>query len=623
MTKKVYSGMGLLLLAVAFLVFTLLNNTIFSGMRLDLTENNLYTLSDGSKKVIDNIEEPINLYFFFSEDASKDLTSLRVYAKRVQELLEEYALYGGEKINLRVIDPEPFSEAEDQAAEFGLRSVPVDGETDLYFGLAATNALDDRAVIPFFQPDKEEFLEYEISKVIHGLTETDPPDVGLMSSLPVQGNVNPQTFQSTKPWVVVEQMQQLFEVETVAPDVKKIPDNIEMLVVIHPKDLSEETLFAIDQFVMNGGRLLAFVDPLSQVDRPGQQNPMMPTQPTNRSSSLDRLLNGWGVTLRDKKVLADSQVALQVTDQSGAPVRHLAILGLQPENLAEDDVVTAALENINVATAGILDVNAPEGVEVTPLIQSSSFAMPMDASKLQFLRDPSTLQQEFEPTGERYKVAVRLSGKVESAFPDGIEGHDGEVVSSTDNLNAIVVADTDILSDRLWVRSQSFLGQQVHTPWANNGDFAVNAVENLVGNSALISIRSRGQFTRPFDRVQELRRKAEARYLESAQELQARLAETERKLSELQQTRTEQNVLSLSPEQQEALEQFQEEKLRIRKQLREVRHELDEDIEQLGATLKFINVVLFPILLTLLLLLVHYVFVSRRRAGLSQGGGAS
>lgn len=610
--KRLYSGLGLSLLAVAFLVFTLFNNVLFSGVRLDLTENNLYTLSDGTREIIDNIDEPINLYFFFSDGASEDLTALRVYAKRVQELLEEYALYGGDKINLRIIDPEPFSEDEDRAAAFGLQGVPINNEDELYFGLVATNALDEHGVIPFFQPDKEEFLEYEISKLVHGLTQVDLPRVGLMSSLQVQGDMDMQTMQMTPPWIVVEQMEQLFEVEEIETTATDIPDDVELLVLIHPKGLSEETLFAVDQFVMAGGRLLVFLDPLAEMDQPRQPGGM-PMTPQNQSSDLDSLMASWGVTLRDNVVLGDSRTALTVRTGTGSPARHPGILGMEEDNLSRDDIVTAALENINLATAGILDVAEDASAEVSPLIQSSTLAMPMESFRFQFLSDPAELMQGFEPTGDRYAVAVRLSGRVPSAFPEGIDGFDGELLTETSDFNAIVVADTDVLSDRLWVRTRSFFGQQINTPWANNGDFVINAIENLVGSSALISIRSRGQFTRPFDRVQELRRQAEARYLENANDLQAQLAETEQKLNELQETRTEQNLLSLSPEQEAALEKFQEEKLRIRKQLREVRHQLDEDIEALGTMLKFLNILLFPLLLTLGLLFLNFVRLKNKR----------
>ena len=613
MKKKYYSGLGLCLLALGFLMFTLLNNVLFGGWRLDLTGNNLYTLSDGSREILESIDEPVNLYFFFSEKSSEDLTSLRVYATRVREMLEEYELAANGKINLSVVDPEPFSEAEDQAAEFGLQGIPVStaGE-ELYFGLAATNALDDQEVIPFFQPDKEEFLEYEISKLIQSLSVVEKPVVGVLSSLEVQGNMNMQTYQMTPPWMVVDQLMQLFSVQTINPE-GTIPAEIDILLLIHPKQLSEAMLFSIDQFVMGGGRLLAFIDPLAETDRPVQANPMMPAPPSIQVSTLNRLTEAWGVTMRSDVILGDSQTALAVGGADGTPVRHLAILGMESDNFSRDDIVTSSLENINLSTAGILDVAEDASVQVEPLISSSTFAMPMEALQFQFLSDPNDLKQGFKPTGESYLVAARLSGSAPSAFPEGLEESEGTVLTETDNLNVILVADTDILSDRMWVQVQEFFGQRIASPWANNGDMVINALDNLSGGASLISIRSRGRFSRPFDVVQDLRREAEASYLEKANDLQARLTETEQKLSDLQSSQSENNLLVLTPEQEEALVQFQQEKVEIRRQLREVRHQLDSDIEVLGSTLKFLNIALIPILMTLILLVVNYIRVNRRQ----------
>ena len=613
MKKKYYSGLGLCLLALGFLMFTLLNNVLFGGWRLDLTGNNLYTLSDGSREILESIDEPVNLYFFFSEKSSEDLTSLRVYATRVREMLEEYELAANGKINLSVVDPEPFSEAEDQAAEFGLQGIPVStaGE-ELYFGLAATNALDDQEVIPFFQPDKEEFLEYEISKLIQSLSVVEKPVVGVLSSLEVQGNMNMQTYQMTPPWMVVDQLMQLFSVQTINPE-GTIPAEIDILLLIHPKQLSEAMLFSIDQFVMGGGRLLAFIDPLAETDRPVQANPMMPAPPSIQVSTLNQLTEAWGVTMRSDVILGDSQTALAVGGADGTPVRHLAILGMEGDNFSRDDIVTSSLENINLSTAGILDVAEDASVQVEPLISSSTFAMPMEALQFQFLSDPNDLKQGFKPTGESYLVAARLSGSAPSAFPEGLEESEGTVLTETDNLNVILVADTDILSDRMWVQVQEFFGQRIASPWANNGDMVINALDNLSGGASLISIRSRGRFSRPFDVVQDLRREAEASYLEKANDLQARLTETEQKLSDLQSSQSENNLLVLTPEQEEALVQFQQEKVEIRRQLREVRHQLDSDIEVLGSTLKFLNIALIPILMTLILLVVNYIRVNRRQ----------
>ena len=612
MNRKYYSGIGLLLLAAGFLIFTALNNLMFGGLRLDLTENNLYTLSDGSKQIVKSIDEPINMYFFFSEKSSENLSQLRTYATRVKELLEEYALLSDGKINLSIVDPEPFSDAEDQAAEFGLQGVPITTAGDeLYFGLAATNALDDVEIISFFQPDKEEFLEYEVSKLIQSLVVAEKPIVGIISSLEVQGEVNMQTFQMTPSWMAIEQLENVYDVQKLATDIETIPGEIDILMLIHPKILSESLMFSIDQFVMGGGKLIAFIDPLAETDRPQQANPMMPAAPTVQASTLNGLTEAWGITMRDNIVLGDSQTALAVTGPAGTPVRHLAILGMEADNFSEDDVVTASLESINFATAGILDIAEDASATIEALVSSSSYAMPLDSFQFQFLSNPEDLLRSFNPTGKQYVVAARLTGSASTAFPDGGEGLEGEQLMLSDNISVIIVADTAVLSARMWDQVQNFFGQRIASPWANNGDLIINSLDNLSGGAALVSIRSRGRFTRPFDVVQDLRREAEARYLENANDLQARLTETEQKLTELQSAQGEGNLLVLAPEQEEALLRFQQEKLKIRKQLRDVRHQLDRDIELLGSTLKFINIALIPVLMMLVLFGLNVLILRR------------
>ena len=630
MRNSINSGITLLLVVIGFLVFTMLNNQLFSGIRLDLTESNLYTLSEGSLDIVSTIDEPINLYFFFSDSASRELTGLRAYAKQVQDLLEEYELKADGGINMTIIDPEPFSEEEDRANTFGLQSVPVSSTgSELYFGLAGTNALDDQLVIPFFQPDKEAFLEYEISKMIQTLQTPEKPVVGLLSSIKVQGDVNMQTFQTTPAWIMIDQIEQLFEVETVESSITSVPENIDLLLVIHPKALAEETLYALDQFAMGGGRLLIFVDPMAERDRAASANPMMQRAPPE-PSDLNRLTTAWGVTLRPGIVLLDSQNALSVSGgPSGQPVRHLAILGMGQDNFSTDDITISALENINMASVGILDISDDLETKITPLIQSSTFAKASEVMQLQFLTNPADLQKGFEPTGEVYPVAVRIEGKANSAFsgpldseeepsaalgnePSAADKEPSAHIAATDDINVILVADTDLLSDHMWVQVQNFFGQRIASPWANNGDFVTNTVDNLVGSAALISVRSRGRFSRPFNVVQDLRREAETRYLESANDLQAQLSETEQQLSALETSRSEQGLLSLSPEQETALVEFQQEKLRIRKQLRDVRHQLDKDIEGLGSMLKFLNIALIPILLTLMLLMLSYAKTVKR-----------
>jgi len=628
LSGRLSSTLMLVVIFGIFFAFTMLNNALFSSARIDLTENKLYTLTLGTRDLIAEIDEPIKFRFFFSQRASEDLTALRAYARRVQELLEEYQALSGGSINLEIIDPEPFSEEEDLAAQFGLQSVPVNNAGDeLYFGLVGTNSVDDQLIISFFQPDKEEFLEYDISRIIHQLNSSRKPKVGLLSSLKIQGDIDTSTFQTTPAWVVIDQLTQQYEVVDVAMDAMELPRDMQLLIIVHPKSLSDATLFAIDQFAMAGGRVLLFVDPLAEMERrpPGA----MPTEPASDFS----LLSNWGMQLRADTVLADSAAALNVGGSNGQSVRHLGILGLSAENFNSDDVSLASLESINVTTSGILDmVGRPES-RIDILIQSSENAMPMASTEFQSLTDPEQLLKTFVPTGKRYTIAARISGKAVTAYPGGVdvetvpeaeaevEGQgqgQGQVESTrdtqlhqavltgTDKLNVIVVADTDILTDRLWVQVQNFFGQAIASPWANNGDFVLNSVDNLLGGSELISIRSRGRFSRPFTVVESLRLAAQSKYQKSADTLQRELEETEAELNEVESSQSDQNLLALSPEQERAITQFQDEKLRIRKQLRDVRHQLDKDIEGLGATLKLINIIVLPLLLVLVIFAMRY-----------------
>lgn len=613
MNKKIYSGAGLVLLAVAFLVFTLFNNLLFSGIKLDLTEGHLYTLSPGSKEIIKSVDEPINLYFYFSDKASENLAGLRAYSVRVKELLKQYASLSNGKINLHIVDPEPFSAAEDRATAFGLQSVPAGDGNKVFFGLAGTNSLDDHQVIPFFQPGKERFLEYHISRLIQSLAVHKKPVVGLMTSLKLEGGVDMHTFHRTSPWIIMDELHKEFDIHDIKMSATSIPKDVKLLMIVDPKSLSEQTQFAIDQFAMKGGHVFVFVDPLAEQDRP-QTGGMMPSPTGNQASNMKTLLAAWGVSLRQGVIVADSKDALQVSSQSGQAVRNLAILGLEQSNLSSKDVVTASLKNINVSTAGILDVARNATTHVEPLIQSSTYAMAMPTPTMEQLNNPSELEKGFKPSGKRYMIAARVTGNAATAFPKGIKGQDEQVVKKTANLNVIVVADTDMLSDRLWVQVQQFFGRDIGSPFANNGDFVVNCVDNLLGSSDLISVRSRGTYTRPFTVVQNLQREAQAKYQESANDLKAQLSQTEQKLQQLESQKSKHDLLSLSPGQQAALEKFTKEKLRIRKQLREVRHQLDKNIQSLGTTLKFLNILLFPLLLTLLMLLVNYLRKRRGRA---------
>lgn len=602
MKKLMYSSAGLLLIALAFLAFNMVSGLALTNARLDLTEQKLYTISDGTRQILGELDEPINLYFFYSDKSAKDLVVLRNYARRVEEMLKAYAQAADGKIKLHIVDPEPFSEDEDKAAEFGLQAVPAQqGGDAIYFGLAGTNSVDDHQVIPFFPLDQEEFLEYEVSRLVQSLAHPQRPVVGVLSGLPLNGGFDMQTQQPSSPWMVMEEIRQLFQIESLKPDVDQIPDKVSVLLLVHPKNLPEQTQYAIDQFVLRGGKLLAFVDPWSEADHampmPGEMGG------EGKSSDLPALFKAWGFEMLPGKVLGDGAYAMSVSmGQGERPARHPAWLTLPRQALDPSDVATANLETLTVATAGILRPLDGAKTHFVPLIHSSEYAMPLEAQRFAMLRNPQELMGELNPSGDRYTVAARVSGPAQSAFPDGIEGRkDG--LKSADNINVIVVADTDMLTDRMWVQVQDFFGQRVPQPWADNSAFAINALDNLSGSEALISVRSRGRFTRPFTVVEDLQRQAEARFREQEQALKQRLSETEEKLASLQ-NQDPAKALELTPEQQATLQQFMQEKLRIRKELREVNYQLNADIEKLGRTLKFINIALVPLVLTLGVLLL-------------------
>ena len=610
--SKTVSYSGLFILAVLFVVINMLSTNLFNSMRIDLTQNKLYTLSKGTLNIVESIQEPITFNYFFSDQASKDIPQIRTYATRVRELLQEYAQLSDGKITLHIIDPVAYSEEEDQANEYGLQGVPIGpgGET-LYFGLSASNSVGDAEVIPFFQPDKEQFLEYEITKLIYTLSNTKKPVVGVLSRIPMFSSFDVETQQVRDPWVVIRQLQQLYEVRNIDIAATDFDEDLELLMVVFPKDLSQETLYAIDQYVMKGGNLIVYVDPYAEAYIP-VMDPNSPLEPEGARSSNLSLLDAYGIDYSPAQVVGDRRYALTV-EEAGREVRHYALLGLDQEAFQGNDVIMSGLDVITMGIAGTVNAKADADITFETLMHSSKEAMLYEASKFRFLPKVSSLAQDFKPTGTEYPLAGRFQLQPESAFAGAIEGQEAPHISKAQQpVNIIVITDVDMLSDRMWVQVQDFLGQEIVNPWASNGDFAINVVDNMLGSGDLISVRGRATATKPFTRVEELRRDADDRFRAEEQILQNKLRQTEQKLAQLQAQRGDDNSLILSDEQTLEIARFQEEKLQVRKQLRRVRHELDKNIQQLGAWLKAINIGLVPVLLTILALLLSAVRMKKR-----------
>jgi len=602
--RKLLTGSALAALAVLLVAVILVSNALFRGARLDLTQSHLYTLSAGTKKILSSIDEPIHLYLFYSDKGTQNLPALRTYAQRVREMLEEMSTRAGGKIKLDVVDPLPFSEDEDRATGFGLQAVPTGqaGE-NIYFGLAGTNSTNGKAVIPFMQPDKEAFLEYDVAKLINELSMAKKPAVGLIAGLPMSASFDPQTRQMREPWAIDTQLQQSFDVRQLsAPSLKTIDKDIGVLVLIHPKNLTDDALYAIDQFVLRGGHLLVFVDPQAEADDSGADpNNPQAAMFANKSSDLPKLFKAWGLQYDPNKVVIDRTRALQISMSQGAPpVRDAAILGLTKRDLSPNDVTTANLDSINISSAGFFQLEKDSKNKLVPLIQSSTDSMTVPSERVKFLPDPSALLTGFQPSGESYVIAGRLEGKFATAFPDRKE--EGHLAASKDDGVVVVVADTDMLSNRLWVQITPFFGQKLMNAFANNGDFFINSVDNLTGSSDLISIRGRATSQRPFTTVEDMRRAAEESFHGKEKELQQKLSDTEKKLGELQSGKSKDQEMILSPEQRAELQTFLDQKVAIRKELRQVRRGLDDKIEALGTRLKIVNIGLMPLLITLLAL---------------------
>mgnify|MGYP006279847413 FL=1 len=619
MTRRSLVSTGsLALLALLFIALVILSGLLFKGWRIDLTENRQYTLSDGTYAVLENMQEPVTLYYFFSEGASSELPQIRSYARWVDELLDEMADNSDGKLTVRRTDPAPFSPEEDEAAGFGLQAVPVGAAGDtLYFGIAASNSLDDVQIVPFLNPAKQPFLEYDIAKLVSTLSHPDPVRVGLLSSLDMAPGFDMTTQQPRPAWVMYEQLEQLFDVVTVSDDAAAFPGDLDLLLVVHPKALSEAMQYRIDQFVLGGGRLVAFLDPFAEADLGDNPNDPMARLNAGSSSTLGPMLEAWGVAFDPLRVVGDPLYALQVNTQASArPVRHLAILSLAAESMNADDIVSGDLEAVNVSSAGWLAPVEGASTRFTPLLSTSENAGPIEASRLRFLANPQDLQAGFTATGDRYAVAARLEGPVDSAFdgpPAGLTLPDGTQHRSSadgEGVNVILFADTDLLTDRMWVSRQSFFGQTVSNAFADNGTLVVNAVDNLLGSEDLISIRTRATSSRPFDRVEALRLEAESQYRATEERLNEELAETERKLAEMQAGRTEGDLGILNAEQADEIQRFLDRRTEIRRELRAVQHELNKDIDALGTRLTVLNVVVVPLLVIVAALLIGQ---SRRR----------
>jgi len=630
MDRRSFGITALILIVLLFFGLNIVADRGLSRVRIDLTENNLFTLSRGTKEILRDLEEPITLTFFYTESLARGRPQIQTHGKRVMELLDEYRLRSGGLITVEVLEPEPFSEAEERATREGVAAIPVGGES-LYLGLVGTNSTDGREVIRFFDPGQERFLEYELTRMIYKLANPERPTIAVLSALPLEGSqpmpgMPPQ--QQQRPWEIMRELGTLFEVEFMGAALEEAPD-ADLLLIVHPNSFDEQTLRAIDSYVIGGGSAVVFVDPLCEADVPPEaaQNPMA-IMSADRSSDLGPLLEAWGVQYSESDVVANLDQALQGAGRDGrTPVPLVHYLGFEPSDYDQDDAVTGGLDRTIVAAAGWLSPVEGATTTFSPLIETTERSMLLPINRVAFFPDPQELVAEFVSSGTERVIAARVSGPATSAYEaeatpeeaesESEEGSGGaqEASPATGEINVIVVADADMLADRFWIQPMQF-GQMTlgYQKLSSNGDFLVNAAEQMAGSSALINVRARGASTRPFTYVEEIRREAEAEYLAEAQRLQEKQRQTEQRLRELQQARPDQGELILSEEQEAELDQFREQLAETNAQLRQVNYNMLKDVENLGVTLRLINTLAAPALVAVLAIALGAYRVARRRA---------
>ena len=567
-------------LAALYVLLVLGASRWLGTARVDLTRDHLYTLSPGTRDILDHLKQPIDLTLYFSDRASHNLPQLRAYHQRVVNMLQEIARHSHGRVHLSQIDPLPFSEDEDRASAAGLTSVPGGTGEAIFFGLVGRDAGDEQAsTIPFFLLAKEPFIEYDVAKLLYDLSTPHKPRVAIYSGLPIWGDTDADG-NTTPAWTALQQAQQLFTVQRLdTTSVATIGTDVNVLVLIQPTGLSEADLKAIDHYVQRGGHLLAFVDPDSEVAG-------------GEPSDLPKLFQAWGVAFNPARVLLDHSRALKVQSSSGsAEVLDPAVLGLTGDDFNRRDAVTKVLNVIDVSSSGYFRLSSHSAVRLDPLIQSTTDAMAVPVERVRDALDPSTLYEGYKPDGQHYAIAVRLRGELPAAFKD-----DGQTAKAAHEPEVILVGDTDLLSDRLWLPPSPSPGRSLVSPFANNGDFFVNAIDDLAGPSDLIAIRGRAVTERKFTRVDALRRQADEKFKAKQLQLQAELNDTEQHLAVLKQAA---HGRSRTAAQKAAVEQFMQRKLAIRSELRAVQRSLDADIERLSMLLKFIDILLMPILVAL------------------------
>ena len=611
-----YSAAGVIALALILIAV----NYILSPARarIDLTEGKVFTLSEGTRAILTKLESPVKIRFYYTQGEATPV-ALKTFAQRVEDLLGEFRSVSGGKVVVEKYNPQPDSDAEESATLDGIEGQMLNTGEKFYLGLSISQ-LDDKVAIPVLTPERERLLEYDLTRAVARVSTAKKPVVGVMSAVPVFGRgLSPLAMQEqkglTEPWVLISELKRDFELKEVSMTAERIDPEIKVLLVIHPRDMGEITQYAIDQFIMRGGKLIAFVDPFMYFDQQrDMQNPLGGTQAGQ--STLYALMKGWGLDMDLSKVLAD------LTYASGEGPRLLpTLLNLTGSSLNPDDPVTSQVGTLLYAFGGYFTGKPVEGLNMTVLAHSSPNNMPVDLIIATLTGEPST--KGFQPTNAEQPLALRLSGKFKSVFPDGKpkdpyaemkKEKEGEakkpeaptephLKESKDENTVVLVGDADMLTDNAAVEIQDVFGQRVVVPRNGNLNFAQSLVEQLASDQNLIGLRSRAAFTRPLTVVREMESKAQEAYLGKIKELEDDLQETQKTLEDIQKRRgdaKDKGPVVLSPEQQQEVDNFRKRAVETRKDLKDLRRDLRQDAESLQFWTKVVNIGAMPLLIVLL-----------------------
>ncbi len=594
--KSIYVWGAIISAIIIVISLNSLVGTYLSSQRIDLTQEKLYTIADGTIETLKSIDEPIKIKVYYSQKLGENYPPFKLYYERLRTLLKRYQEISGGKLIVSFYNPEPYSEVEERAIADYIRGIPLNEHGEYgYFGLVANNIIDDIEVMPFMDLDRDQFLEYDITSRIFSLANYNKPVVGFISGLGIDGVIDSQGG-ATPPWKVMGQIREFFDIETLIDyrennaKLEKIPDNIDVLFIVQPLNLTEETLYAIDQYALNGGEILIALDPATTV-----------AAGIGYDKKIDLLLSKWGVSIPKDYVAGDIKLArpAQVGDRGERVYNnYVALLGLTTENINPDDVVVGGIDVINLTTSGIIDISSDSNLNIKNLFATSKQSMKIDKENVKSRPDLNKLLQDFKPSGINYNLAVRIEGQAESLYEElnrkvklGINNanhiQDGDI-------NVILVADVDFLEDQFWVNVKDYFGEELLTPFANNAAFVINAMENLSGASSLASLRARGIVEKPFVLIEELELKSEKLFREKERLLAGELKVLEDRMMSLESNAG--GTVVLGEEDLDLFKNFRQKAKDVQQELRDVKLNLREDINRVNLIIKVVNIAGVPIL---------------------------